>query len=142
MVLPDRIELSTSPLPMECSTTELRQHAREKLNRPQGPVQAGGSCHRPPFGASETAPLLPAKSAEIDVPRRSFRPIRPFSPGSGSRSCRTAGDPVLPPNHASDPPGGSALLMFGEGAALRLDVECLECELTDLGADDLGLAPG
>ena len=27
-VLPDRIELSTSPLPMECSTTELRQHAR------------------------------------------------------------------------------------------------------------------
>ena len=26
MVLPDRIELSTSPLPMECSTTELRQH--------------------------------------------------------------------------------------------------------------------
>ena len=28
MVLPDRIELSTSPLPMECSTTELRQHAR------------------------------------------------------------------------------------------------------------------
>ena len=25
MVLPDRIELSTSPLPMECSTTELRQ---------------------------------------------------------------------------------------------------------------------
>jgi hypothetical protein len=27
MVLPDRIELSTSPLPRECSTTELRQHA-------------------------------------------------------------------------------------------------------------------
>jgi hypothetical protein len=25
MVLPKRIELSTSPLPMECSTTELRQ---------------------------------------------------------------------------------------------------------------------
>jgi hypothetical protein len=28
LVLPDRIELSTSPLPMECSTTELRQRAR------------------------------------------------------------------------------------------------------------------
>jgi hypothetical protein len=28
-VLPDRIELSTSPLPMECSTTELRQHRRQ-----------------------------------------------------------------------------------------------------------------
>jgi hypothetical protein len=25
MVLPERIELSASPLPMECSTTELRQ---------------------------------------------------------------------------------------------------------------------
>lgn len=35
-------------------------------------------------------------------------------------------------------PGGSALLMFSHGAALRLDVECLECELTDLGPDDLG----
>jgi hypothetical protein len=30
MVLPDRIELSTSPLPRECSTTELRQQARER----------------------------------------------------------------------------------------------------------------
>ena len=29
-------------------------------------------------------------------------------------------------------PGGSALLLFSGGAALRLDVECLECELTDL----------
>ena len=35
MVLPDRIELSTSPLPMECSTTELRQHARYSGNRPK-----------------------------------------------------------------------------------------------------------
>ncbi len=32
--------------------------------------------------------------------------------------------------------------MFGHGGALRLDVECLECELTDLGTDDLGVAPG
>jgi hypothetical protein len=29
-------------------------------------------------------------------------------------------------------PGGSALLLFSGGAVLRLDVECLECELTDL----------
>jgi hypothetical protein len=28
LVLPERIELSTSPLPRECSTTELRQRAR------------------------------------------------------------------------------------------------------------------
>jgi hypothetical protein len=40
--------------------------------------------------------------------------------------------------HPGDAPGGSAVLMFSHGGALRLDVECLECELTDLGADDLG----
>ncbi len=39
---------------------------------------------------------------------------------------------------AGEAPGGSAVLMFGHGGALRLDVECLECELVDLGADDLG----
>ncbi len=36
MVLQERIELSTSPLPRECSTTELLQHA----HRP------GGRCPR------------------------------------------------------------------------------------------------
>jgi hypothetical protein len=40
--------------------------------------------------------------------------------------------------HPAEPPGGSAVLMFNHGGALRLDVECLECELADLGADDLG----
>jgi hypothetical protein len=43
--------------------------------------------------------------------------------------------------HEGDPPSGSALLLFGHGRALRLDVECLECQLTDLGPDDLGIAP-
>jgi DUF2948 family protein len=40
--------------------------------------------------------------------------------------------------HPGESPGGSALLLFNHGGALRLDVECLECELTDLGTDDLG----
>ena len=40
--------------------------------------------------------------------------------------------------HGDDAPGGSAVLLFSQGAAVRLDVECLECELTDLGTDDLG----
>ena len=40
--------------------------------------------------------------------------------------------------HPAGAPGGSAVLMFSRGEALRLDVECLECELSDLGADDLG----
>jgi len=42
--------------------------------------------------------------------------------------------------HPAEPPGGSAVLMFAGGGALRLDVECLECELADLGPDDLGTA--
>jgi hypothetical protein len=40
--------------------------------------------------------------------------------------------------HPDEAPAGSALLLFNHGGALRLDVECLECELTDLGSDDLG----
>jgi hypothetical protein len=40
--------------------------------------------------------------------------------------------------HPGEAPGGSAVLMFSHGGALRLDLECLECELTDLGTDDLG----
>ena len=44
--------------------------------------------------------------------------------------------------HPADTPSGSALLLFSHGGALRLDVECLECELTDLGADDLGTSEG
>jgi hypothetical protein len=41
--------------------------------------------------------------------------------------------------HLAEAPGGSALLLFAHGAVLRLDVECLECELTDLGEDDLAV---
>src|SRR5262245_32122180 len=33
----------------------------------------------------------------------------------------------------SDPPGGVVMLTFSGGGALRLEVECLECELADLG---------
>ena len=39
--------------------------------------------------------------------------------------------------HEDEAPGGSALLHFAQGGALRLDVECLECELTDLGPEDI-----
>jgi hypothetical protein len=33
----------------------------------------------------------------------------------------------------TDAPGGTVTLVFSGGAALRLEVECLECELADLG---------
>ena len=40
--------------------------------------------------------------------------------------------------YPTEAPCGSAILMFSRGEALRLDVECLECELSDLGSEDLG----
>jgi hypothetical protein len=40
--------------------------------------------------------------------------------------------------HPGEAPGGSAVLLFSQGGAVRLDVECLECELTDLGAEPSG----
>ncbi|MGY4629120.1 DUF2948 family protein [Bradyrhizobium sp. USDA 4486] len=43
-----------------------------------------------------------------------------------------------PQDGRAEEPGGSAVLLFAQGGAIRLDVECLECELTDLGADELG----
>jgi len=41
--------------------------------------------------------------------------------------------------HPTMAPGGTAMLMFADGAALRLEVECLECELADLGVDEAAL---
>jgi hypothetical protein len=40
--------------------------------------------------------------------------------------------------HPTDAPGGNVLLLFASGGVLRLDVECLECELADLACDVLG----
>ena len=86
MVLPDRIELSTSPLPMECSTTELRQHARYPGNRPSRAPQAGGSCHKDPSGASTRAGGEGPKWAKIDARDADLAE----SGESGSRPARTA----------------------------------------------------
>src|SRR5579872_3777292 len=61
LVLPERIELSTSPLPRECSTTELRQRAgRIAFAQPRSSrsgAKAGVVCHKPPLGASCDASL-------------------------------------------------------------------------------------
>ncbi|MBN9603037.1 MAG: DUF2948 family protein [Afipia felis] len=37
--------------------------------------------------------------------------------------------------HPGKAPGGNVVLMFADGAALRLDVECIECELADISED-------
>ena len=59
MVLPDRIELSTSPLPRECSTTELRQRLIFRMPRNRHRA-AGGNCHTGPCGARTACPAATA----------------------------------------------------------------------------------
>ncbi|MBR0797663.1 DUF2948 family protein [Bradyrhizobium jicamae] len=83
----------------------------------------GGTCSRRLIAALRFDRVLACKSRNIDLeaPEEMLELL-------GIEFC------------ATDPPGGCALLMFGHGAALRLDVECLECELTDLGTDHLGAA--
>ncbi|MBB5052417.1 hypothetical protein HNQ36_002391 [Afipia massiliensis] len=39
--------------------------------------------------------------------------------------------------HPGKKPGGQVMLLFASGGVLRLEVECLECELADLGPDSL-----
>src|SRR4051812_1288841 len=88
MVLPDRIELSTSPLPMECSTTELRQHARDlRESALKAPYQAAGSCHKGPSGASTRAGREGAKIAKMRRLLRtsSFNVAKPH--GKAQRRC-------------------------------------------------------
>ena len=66
LVLPLRIELRTSSLPMKCSTTELRQRAGDRSRCPDDEAaKAGDHCHRAETGAS--AP----------VARLGFRPPAP-----------------------------------------------------------------
>lgn len=38
--------------------------------------------------------------------------------------------------HRGKKPGGEVMLLFASGGVLRLEVECLECELADLGPDN------
>ena len=102
MVLRDRIELSTSPLPMECSTTELPQHGRSGASAQATP----GLCHRlwrvashdewkrffgalGSLGEGVGAPCIPGLRA------RRWRPKAP-SPHHGSRLSKPSG---LPPAH-------------------------------------------
>jgi hypothetical protein len=59
MVLPDRIELSTSPLPRECSTTELRQHGRRKNIGRKKPLQAAVLATSPPLAQARAQASVP-----------------------------------------------------------------------------------
>ena len=82
---------------------------------------AGGTASRRLVAALRFDRVLACKSRNIDL-----------------KSQHTALELVGIEFHLGEAPSGSALLLFSQGGALRLDLECLECELTDLGADDLG----
>jgi hypothetical protein len=118
LVLPVRIELTTSPLPRECSTTELRQRDGlkrgniGKLPKPRDP------CHRVPRGASWRGDAIRAppglgrrlprrlgkigcccglfrKESETGGPGRAFssgaarEPQAPQGPGARARATRS-----------------------------------------------------
>jgi hypothetical protein len=68
MVLPERIELSTSPLPRGCSTTELRQRLGgvRRYTRPRRLTRKAGrlSLHAAMTDTTGTPHLTPARRAE------------------------------------------------------------------------------
>ncbi|SFO50687.1 Protein of unknown function [Bradyrhizobium sp. Ghvi] len=73
--------------------------------------------------------VLACKSRNIDL-------------GAPDKILDLVGIEFHPQGGRDEEPGGSALLLFAHGGAIRLDVECLECQLTDLGTDELGTGVG
>jgi hypothetical protein len=86
MVLPDRIELSTSPLPMECSTTELRQHARESA--PRAPTGVPVLATRTPLAQARGQGDYAAKTAKISTRLDSLAPAPPGFPIFSARATQ------------------------------------------------------
>jgi hypothetical protein len=74
MVLPERIELSTSPLPRECSTTELRQRRFGK-----SPLNGRNQIHDTPA----IGKLGATGAGQVRVS------------GEGEKSCRTIAEITL-----------------------------------------------
>ena len=109
MVLRERIELSTSPLPRECSTTELPQ-----LISPADAVaacRARGFCHSETVMASASLPLEPANCRKSEreglfaapFPHRTARSCKeeatdPGQPSRPRRRKRRAGRPFARPS--------------------------------------------
>lgn len=66
---------------MECSTTELRQHAPLE-NRPKRPFGAADPCHKPPAGASAWPVRDVLKTAQIGVGWPWLPPVGPVAADS------------------------------------------------------------
>src|SRR5437763_3211804 len=85
MVLPERIELSTSPLPRGCSTTELRQLVRSR-GRGTGYTRARSlaTARRLATVDSGVIPTLPGRDGRDAAPHRKAQ-------RRARRSARAAG---------------------------------------------------
>ena len=86
--------------------------------------------------AGETAPRRLIAALRFD--RVLACKSRNIDPAASQAQLELVGIEFCP----GEAPGGCALLLFSHGGALRLDIECVECELTDLGPDDLGTVNG
>ncbi len=108
LVLPDRIELSTSPLPRECSTTELRQQ-RDWRDRPEGRdrTRAVLATRSPPAQAR----LVRFSGKDVSVMhRKGAKDLRNRTEITRSRWILAVGRPWRPqcPGRAGNSPSGQA----------------------------------
>ena len=83
LVLPVRIELTTSPLPRGCSTTELRQRQAGCENRPMGKGRERDPCHTARHGASTRPPKITQRKASVACPRVVI--LHPWTSGESVR---------------------------------------------------------
>jgi hypothetical protein len=95
MVLPVRIELTTSPLPRECSTTELRQPVRDRSAkaRAYGEKRWTGQGDAPYFAGMGKNPDREKRLAE--ALRANLRK-RKASAGGDGRAVEQPVVPVIP----------------------------------------------
>jgi hypothetical protein len=97
MVLPLRIELRTSPLPMECSTTELRQHLSGEHDvvrnqRPLFGIMHGWQRISDHWADVEPSGggLMNAWARPIDKPWRAARRVKTAAKRASGRATRRA----------------------------------------------------
>src|SRR2546430_13718449 len=125
MVLPDRIELSTSPLPMECSTTELRQRAPDTGFGQKGRYKAADPCHKAPSRASGAPACGVVKSGNEEAAAACFSRL----------SCGPIRLPICSPSAASAPDGADHDLEFDHFARFIEpdEIDALELPFADIG---------
>src|SRR5207247_1044776 len=128
MVLPDRIELSTSPLPMECSTTELRQRAPDTGLGQKGRYKAADPCHKAPARASAGSARGPCGFLKKGRNQPGAIPACFSRPSCG---------PILFP--ISSPSAASALM--GRNMTLEFDPFASLIEPDEIDALELPAAP-